>query len=401
MRRTRTLVAAVVLLVAACGSPTEPTTDASPAPSSTATRPDAASSDPVPSPAVAWRLAGGPQRCCFVGYGRSLAAADGTVLVADGYEGSTITALDAASGGVRWEVEVDGSSAFVGDLDGDTAVVHGQYRWLAAIDTSTGVRRWRVDLDEDGYGVAGATLVGDRAVVSTSPPGEGDARAPYVLLVDLADGRTRWRTDLDADTDAQWAPPVVSDGRVLVQTTPDNPGSAATNTLHALDLDSGAVAWRTDLGGRQGFFASPPVVSGDVVVVRGGEGAHGVGLGDGAVRWSAPGAFPLWARPDGGVVLMVRSSLTVVHAADGSHAGTVEVSGPFGPASVPPGVTDERVVVTTRRAVLAFDRATAELRWRHATEATPAALAATDEIAVTMLQDSRLIGLSEEADTAR
>lgn len=360
--------------------------------SATASAPTVRPSPTLAVPAVLWRRDDPLSRCCFIGHGSALAAVGKIVLVADGYEGGTVTALSLATGDELWSMDTGGTTVFVGDVDHDTLLVHGKYGWLAALDTGTGSQRWRIELDDDGYGVAGAVLLRNHAVVTTTTPSEGDDRAPYVFQIDVDDGQVEWRTDLGSQSEAQWAPPVVHGEQVFVQTTPDHPGSA-TNVLHAIDIDSGRLHWATDLGGGQGFFETPAAIAGDVIVARGQAELHGISTADGRIVWSTEHAWPLWARDDGTVVLSVRSRLVAVRAADGAEISDMELSGPYDPASISTDVAADRIVLATPQAVLTLRRSNVDLIWRHSTDVPPAEIALSGTTVVAMFRDGSVAAL--------
>lgn len=164
------LVGVVVPACATVSVPTAgPTGDGSMG-SATVSTPAVRPSPTLAVPAALWRKDDPLSRCCFIGHGSALAAVGQIVLVADGYEGGSVTALSLTTGDELWSVDTGDTTVFVGDVDHDTVLVHGKYGWLAALDTATGSQRWRIELDDDRYGVAGAVLLRNHAAITATTP---------------------------------------------------------------------------------------------------------------------------------------------------------------------------------------------------------------------------------------
>lgn len=195
-------------------------------------------------------------------------AVDGTVLA---YVGSTLQAIEASSGAVRWRVDSaygrpvvrdgtvfvrrrgrvygydldDGEGQVVGEFDGIqeslTAAPDGLVvRFAESVRgvTPNGRERWRYTLPEDSTFAAAAPAVAD-GVVYVASESEASNR---VLAIDDADGTLLWEAPVSVDEsgDAQ-TPLAVGTERLYLPTD---------TGLVALDRADGRVAWRfgTDSG---------------------------------------------------------------------------------------------------------------------------------------------------------
>jgi len=126
-------------------------------------------------------------------------------------------------------------------------------------------RAWSVELGEE--------TIGDPAI---------DAQRVYVVdstgrltAIDMASGQVAWEADLGDD--ASGVTPVVAGDQVIAS-------ASDPNLVQALDAATGAVRWTVP----DVWFAEPPVVVGDTVVVSSGAAATALALADGSVRWETP-----------------------------------------------------------------------------------------------------------------
>src|SRR5918996_356095 len=194
---------------------------------------------------------------------------------------SHVNAVDLATGRQAWErpvqleevvqtpVTVDGVVAYVGDVGGT----------VTAVDVASGDVRWRADL---GTPVAGAVSVdADRALVSTL----GDRDTPGVLVaLDVDSGEELWRTDEDAIRSNLVSAPVLADGRILV---------LEPSGIVALDPEEGGLLWRSEVVNPratpfvvQGVGGPAPVSAGGQVFAVDGTGrVYALDAETGAERW--------------------------------------------------------------------------------------------------------------------
>jgi outer membrane protein assembly factor BamB len=147
---------------------------------------------------------------------------------------SHVSAIELGTGRPAWDapvqleevvqtpVTVDDDTAYVGDVGGG----------VTAVDLASGDVRWTADV---GSPVSGAvTLEGDRVLVSTL----GEQRTPGVIVaLDASTGDEVWTSGDDAVLGNLVSSPVVADGRIFAL----EPGA-----IVALD-DEGAGRWRSEV----------------------------------------------------------------------------------------------------------------------------------------------------------
>ena len=174
-----------------------------------------------------------------------------------------LVALEADDGGVRWSTMVSGGiyaapavanglvfvTAWAEGVGERGAVVPNASGMLTAVDTETGVGRWRAETGspvESGAAVAGgAVFVGG---------------GPTVFAFEAETGAPRWRFEAG---DAVRSSPAVADGVVYVGS--DN------GYLYALDTGTGEPRWTFPVGTETGtpLDSTPAVVDGVVYVTCG------------------------------------------------------------------------------------------------------------------------------------
>lgn len=216
--------------------------------------------------AMRWEAAG--QETAFFGSRRdptTPVAIAGTVVTSIGGD---LTAIDASSGAIRWQADVDsrrpaihsgtvyvanyrsgvrgydlasGELQFEADVGGTEplSVTAGPDQLVVATDDGLaglsydGRTRWEFapeDLSRDYGAVAlaeGVAYAGFR--------GEEDE---YLVAVDASDGTERWRSTASPEATPQFAPPAVADGVVYIPTEDGG--------LAGIDAADGHVRWRFD-----------------------------------------------------------------------------------------------------------------------------------------------------------
>ncbi len=224
---------------------------------------------------------------------------------------------------------------------------------------------WRVCT---GGKVRSTPVVADGVVLF----GSGDGK---LYALDAATGGIRWTASLGGPVTSS---PAVSGDTVLVV--------ADDGRLQALDLATGAAKWATAAGPRvpyvqnEGdprswdFYASSPVVAGDMAVYGGRDGAvHAVDIASGSELWSFTTGGAVRATPAvaGGVVFAggMDGILYALDAATGKERWRFDTSGntyfPRGEVQSSPAIADGTVVFGARDGFLyALDAATGKERWR-------------------------------------
>ena len=158
-----------------------------------------------------------------------------------------------------------------------------------ALDAATGALRWRVNLDVSLSVGLGTAAVADTVYVTWwEEPTNDSVGVPVLSAYALADGKERWtyrssvtQEELAAATGATITSPSIAGDLalfgVLVQAPAGTPASGASG-IFAIDTNSGELSWQvTGLDS-----ASAPVVVADTVFVMGG-GPAGAGRGSSVI----------------------------------------------------------------------------------------------------------------------
>jgi outer membrane protein assembly factor BamB len=221
---------------------------------------------------------------------------------------TSVVALDASTGDVRWEVDraegAAGSPAISGDL-----VIHasGQRETaeLVARRLRDGGEEWSTPTEASvGSGIA---VDDDRAYAAT--------RAGELLAVDVKTGEVTWRFDTAGNLGTI---PAVDAGRVFAVAQSQALGPAS---LHAIDEATGEEDWRFSLAEPVRALGTSPAVGDGLVVVGLSDGrVHALDAETGAERWAEDALPGLIRQPFGpGTVPAIPSDLV---------AGAAFVSGP-------------------------------------------------------------------------
>jgi outer membrane protein assembly factor BamB len=322
---------------------------------------------PVGIPMVQWHTGlRGP-------LGASSPAVEGdTVYIGD--ENGFVSALDEATGAIRWQVPVgapvngpetvaDGI-VLVGD---DAGVIHG-------IDAATGAPRWMVKTGGPIH--SSAAIVGDVAIF-----GSLDGK---LYALDIATGRTAWGP---VTTPGPVSRSVAASGGLIYAGS----GSVASNlpaTLGAYDSATGSLRWSQPL--ESGNTSTPSVGGGRVFVGGGldttpapGGRLYAFDAATGAPAW--PASFP---APAGSNILIVAVSSEAVYAADtkgslyalDAATGSQLWSAPIGSTQSPSGGLVDGVLYVTSddQKVRAFDIVTRKQSWEVVVRGVPSTPAVVD-----------------------
>ena len=352
-----------------------------------------------------------------------------------------VVALDRATGEELWASEPTGLNigpfgVAVGDgrvygMDGSTGVL--------ALDLADGGSLWATDITAtDTTGADIQPVVADGLVIASSVPiSIGGIYAPgdrgVVSALDAATGEVRWTFDtVDGDLwghpevnsgGGAWYPPVVDLDRRLVYVGVANPapfpGTAEfpngtsrpghnlyTNSIVALDLDTGELAWfhqvtPHDLFDRdQVHTLMATLEDGSEVIVSAGKSGVLVGLDpdDGTVLWRAEVGVhdnddleeldgPTTVNPGtyGGILTPPSTADGVLYAAtvDAATELTPDETAYFG---APLGTEDGEVS--------AVDAATGELLWEVDVPGDPlGATTVVNDLVLTVLLDGTILAL--------
>jgi outer membrane protein assembly factor BamB len=214
----------------------------------------------------------------------AVAADDRAFYFGTGTTARRVYALDQATGRELWSTEVGPEWRFHGwvsgvAVSGDTLYIgaeeyraHNGYMssgWLAALDKTRGQILWRYSTGtgDEVRSVASKPVVAGRLVLAS------DYKGNAAFAVDRFTGREAWRREFDRPYVGPSDQPSVVDDIAYV-------GSGDTH-VYALDLATGAVRWRTSLGGAIDFVA----VCGNEVFAEYAIGLAVLDRHTGHVRW--------------------------------------------------------------------------------------------------------------------
>jgi outer membrane protein assembly factor BamB len=178
------------------------------------------------------------------------------VVYADSEGDQSVYALDATTGAVRWRFThplsdnefpeapaVEQGLVYV--VSARNQVFGSAHSSIDALDASTGAVRWRMHDSTHAYS---APAVADDVVYVGSTAGS-------VTALDATTGAVRWNSLTGAQADAL---PAVANGVVYV--------AYYDGSVYALNATSGAQRWRFQTDGAQGMAPSPVVADGAVYV---------------------------------------------------------------------------------------------------------------------------------------
>ncbi len=209
---------------------------------------------PVGDPEVLWQSENGGVR--------TSPAVDGSTVYVGALDGF-VYALDRETGVERWRFEVGGYTTSPAVSDGIVFASGGGGR-LYAIDAETGTEVWSASTDAP-------SLFSDPTVVDgVLYIGGYDG---FVYALDAATGDLVWSVQTGGRV---WIAPAVAEGRVYARSD--------DGTLYALDASNGAERWRATIGW-DNESSSPAVADGTVVVGGAGGVVYAFDIATGEPRW--------------------------------------------------------------------------------------------------------------------
>lgn len=331
------------------------------------------------------------------------AVVDGTVYV--GTFDKRVLAMDASTGEISWETEVDSNVMSSITVTGDAAYAATGGK-LYRLDRATGEIQWTAVTSEHPIAISPASpvIAGDVVIQGTASgelmiPVEDYTFRGSVAGFDVRTGRERWRLWLTADDETTgagvgvWSTPSVDFDRGLAffgtGNTYEPPASAYADSIVAIDYQTGEVAWKTQFtnpdvwstshkGGLDADVGAGPNLwtVGDVDMVGAGDKRgtyHALNRDTGAIEWetqmtagsvlggvigtsaSTPDAV-LVASNNGNAESNLpgtTASVVALNPADGSEKWSVELDAiVYAPVTAIPGVA---FVGTTGGEMVALD----------------------------------------------
>ncbi len=193
-------------------------------------------------------------------------------------------ALDRNTGQKRWQARFSPDLTETPVVAGETVVFTGSditsgKTGIFALDAASGALRWRVELPAV-IGVRAGTAVRGDTVYATwwdSTDGQPGTGAPALRAYDLANGKERWVFRISDDGEpireagvGALTQPVISGDSVLFGVSIRVPAPGSTmglDGLYAIDAASGSMRWHTSASTP---IDSPPVVLDETIFAMGG-----------------------------------------------------------------------------------------------------------------------------------
>jgi outer membrane protein assembly factor BamB len=211
---------------------------------------------------------------------------------------------------------------------------------LVSLDPATGRENWAAPLVADNHWVASPLVVGDTVYAANN---NGSLYA-----AELSTGHILWSLPLASSL---WSAPSTNGKLIFV--------ASLDHTLYAVDPQSRAVAWKTDLGGSAPGSAT---VSSDGSTVYAGsfsKKVYAVDAASGAVRWTADMHDWVWGAPvqDGDSLYAADISGHIYSLGVPNGKNAWAEAQPDGPITGSPLVLPEGMLVATESGTMfAYDK---------------------------------------------
>ncbi|WP_369310685.1 outer membrane protein assembly factor BamB [Providencia rettgeri] len=160
-----------------------------------------------------------------------------------GTERGTVIALNKEDGQVVWDVEVAGEALSKPTVSNDLVLIHTSNGQLQALDVNSGEIKWTVNMDTPSLSLRGESA--PAVAFGAAIVGGDNGRVSAVLL---SQGQLIWQqrisqvtssTEIGRLNDVDMSP-IIDDGKVYA--------IAYNGTLAALDMRSGQILWKRELG---------------------------------------------------------------------------------------------------------------------------------------------------------
>jgi len=228
-----------------------------------------------------------------------------------------VYALDRTTGSIRWTFAPDDdfSATSALALAGSAVISAGGINgYLYSVDAASGALRWRVDLDEQLFSpvvVDGVIYVGGRRVVDE----HGGLGVGHLWAVDSETGAVRWSVWV-GDPSLTFVGGAVGRAAVagdLVLT------AGVTGTVIAVDRATGQTRWQKSFG-EEGHSAGVVILDSIAIVASWSGRVRGLDLTSGLVRWEAEvGSTVTWSATSGGGMAFLNPGVLYAYTADGSR----------------------------------------------------------------------------------
>lgn len=227
--------------------------------------------------------------------------------------GSAVIALNAASGAMLWCIAAPGPEPELTAGQGTVYIGSAMTPKVIAVRGSDGARLWTTSISPN-TGLLSA-LDGELYVSTQS-----DGLYSYLDALDIHTGALLWKQKTASDKAFSW--PAVANGIVYVSEQPISGGAAGA--LDAFDARSGARRWQ--VAESQGVNLSFPVVANGLVYFTDTWGVYALNARDGSLRWRVQAANSAIPSVANGLLYFQQTnldtdvqSLRALSASDGSN----------------------------------------------------------------------------------
>lgn len=218
-----------------------------------------------------------------------------------------VSAIDAASGSVRWTFRGAGMMGIA--LAGDTLYAAASGGVIYAIDARTGKIRWQFRTAPQTYPLK-LFVSGDTVYVTVD---NADGKRPSVARIyafNSATGALRWQASLPGyiNSDATFT------GSLLYISVNADDANGGSGTVYALRISDGTVAWRAPL---TSGITSGSLTDGTLYVTTADGVIQAMRASDGATQWArriVAKGVPLSSVASNGATLFVGDGQGTVHA---------------------------------------------------------------------------------------
>jgi len=277
-----------------------------------------------------------------------------------------VVALDAKTGALRWErrIPTTPGQSFYGMphanivAAGDLLIVPA---WgLFALDRKTGEIRWEFETPDDYPGWSEVSVADGHIYTG----------AWYLYSIDARTGQMQWRVDvgIQPGTEQVWRP-VASDGIVYLST---KPAGSVVNAAHAMAVDAatGNVLWRFPITdpqlGKSGSIGPPALRDTVFVIACYNRNVYGLDSRSGRLLWAYRGVDNAYTA---GAVILDSTVVTGVDGAEGLDLATGKLRWSWGPiGTILTPITRAKGTALISSAVIYAFASSGELRWRYGGE---------------------------------
>ena len=218
---------------------------------------------------------------------------------------AVVTALDAATGELRWNASVSGVlGAFPGSPTLAGGLLYVVPYELVALDAATGETRWTRPS-------VGCFICSPAVAKGILYVGAGPASGRRLLALDARSGAARWSFRPQAGTDFSWsASPAVAGSRVFQAAFVGR--GTKKYSLYAFTASTGKRVWKAPVGSSELLTSSSPAVANGVVYyVSPGNRIYALRASNGKRLWSRTIATSASSPVVAGGVVYFGAGLTV------------------------------------------------------------------------------------------